>query len=72
VIIAGWRPAMSTTLDRPRGGATDSQWMSEQHYWHSAYRMSRDQFLYGGRCWIRTNLAGFWLGAIVRKPPLTR
>ena len=26
----------------------------------------------GGRCWIRTNLAGFWLGAILRKPPLTR
>ena len=20
-----------------------------------------------GRCWIRTNLAGFWLGAILRK-----
>ena len=20
-------------------------------------------------CWIRTNLAGFWLGAILRKPP---
>jgi len=25
-----------------------------------------------GRCWIRTNLAGFWLGAILRKLPLTR
>jgi|GEM_PF-4752136 hypothetical protein len=25
-----------------------------------------------GRCWIRTNLVGFWLGAILRKLRLTR
>src|SRR4029450_8501659 len=28
--------------------------------------------LHCGRCWIRTNLVGFWLGAILRKTPLTR
>jgi hypothetical protein len=33
---------------------------------------SQRRFMTCGRCWIRTNLAGFWLGAILRKPLLTR
>ena len=31
-----------------------------------------DKLSSGGQCWIRTNLAGFWLGAILRKSLLTR
>jgi hypothetical protein len=32
----------------------------------------RGQFLACGRCWIRTNLAGIPLGAMLRKPALTK
>ena len=57
--------AQSTT----RGRVTEHRWnliMARRH------RLVRDQFPGCGRCWIRTNLAAFWLGAILPKPPLTR
>jgi integrase len=76
LVLKTYRHLMPDSEDRTRR-AIDDAWTSdgtqtESDHCQKASSLVRGQFSGCGRCWIRTNLAGFWLGAIPRKPPLTR